>query len=349
MSALRDKLLKNSTIKETAILESSILFEKKDMIQLPVPMLNVAFSGDLDGGMVPGLTTFAGESKRFKSLYLFLCMSSYLAKYPEAVALFWDSEFGTPKSYFDGLDIPKDRVIHTPITNIEELKFDSMQQLEQIKRGDKVFLAVDSIGNAASKKEVEDALKGNAAADMSRAKQLKSLFRMVTPHLTLKDIPMVVVNHTYKEQGMFPKDIVSGGTGSYYSSDNIFIIGRSQEKERDEQVGWNFTINVEKSRYVKEKSRIPITVTQKGGINKWSGLLENAIEAQFLAKTSLKPIKYSHVDQETGEIDETSKFLPSEMKKEFWAPIITHQKFKEFIKKKYQVSSTQLLQDEDLI
>ena len=60
---------------------------------------------------------------------------------------------------------------------------------------------------------------------MSRAKQVKSLFRMVTPHLSLKDIPMVVVNHTYKEIGMFPKDIVGGGTGSYYSADNIFIIG----------------------------------------------------------------------------------------------------------------------------
>jgi hypothetical protein len=45
---------------------------------------------------------------------------------------------------------------------------------------------------------------------MTRAKQLKSLFRMVTPHLSLKDIPMAVVNHTYKEIGMFPKDIVGG-------------------------------------------------------------------------------------------------------------------------------------------
>jgi intein/homing endonuclease len=34
---------------------------------------------------------------------------------------------------------------------------------------------------------------------------------MITPHLTLKDIPLVVVNHTYKEIGMFPKDIVGGG------------------------------------------------------------------------------------------------------------------------------------------
>ena len=66
---------------------------------------------------------------------------------------------------------------------------------------------------------------------MTRAKQMKSLFRMITTYLTLKDIPAVVVNHTYKEIGLFPKDIVSGGTGIYYSADNIFIIGRQQEKK----------------------------------------------------------------------------------------------------------------------
>jgi RecA/RadA recombinase len=133
-----------------------------------------------------------------------------------------------------------------------------MKQLEGIDRGDRVMIIIDSIGNLASKKEVEDALEGKSVADMSRAKQVKSLFRMVTPHLNLKDIPMVVVNHTYKEIGMFPKDIVGGGTGSYYSADNIFILGRQQEKEGTEIVGYNFIINVEKSRYVKEKSKIPV-------------------------------------------------------------------------------------------
>ncbi len=77
---------------------------------------------------------------------------------------------------------------------------------------------------------------------MSRAKQIKSLFRMVTPHLTLKDIPMVVVNHTYKEIGLYPKDIVGGGTGSYYSADNIYILGRQQEKEGTDLIGYNFII-----------------------------------------------------------------------------------------------------------
>ena len=101
---------------------------------------------------------------------------------------------------------------------------------------------------------------------------------MVTPHLTILDIPAVVVNHTYKEIGLFPKDVVSGGTGVYYSADNIFIIGRQQEKQGKDVVGYNFIINVEKSRFVREKSRIPIEVTWEGGISKWSGLIDMAIE-----------------------------------------------------------------------
>jgi len=209
--SLLDKLKKNSTIKDTAILSRSIFFEEKDMIQTSIPAINVALSGSLEGGFTPGLTMWAGPSKHFKTAFSLIMAKAYQDKYPDAVVLFYDSEFGTPQSYFQNFGIDKDRVVHTPITDVEQLKFDIMNQLSNIERGDRVMILIDSIGNLASKKEVEDALEQKSAADMTRAKQIKSLFRMVTPHLTLKDIPMVVVNHTYMEIGMFPKAIVGGG------------------------------------------------------------------------------------------------------------------------------------------
>ena len=264
--SLVDKLKKNSTIKESSVLTDSKFFNTKDLIQTSVPALNVALSGKLDGGLSPGLTVFAGPSKHFKTAFAMLLAKSYLDKYDDAVILFYDSEFGAPQGYFDSFGIDTDRVVHTPITDIEQLKHDSMSQLNDIVRGDRVMIIVDSVGNLASKKEVEDALDGKSVADMTRAKQMKSLFRMITPHLTIKDIPAVVVNHTYKEIGLFPKDVVSGGTGIYYSADNIYIIGRQQEKQGTDVVGYNFIINVEKSRYVREKSKIPIEVTWEGGI-----------------------------------------------------------------------------------
>jgi hypothetical protein len=180
---------------------------------------------------------------------------------------------------------------------------------------------------------------------MSRAKQIKSLFRMVTPHLTMKDIPMVVVNHTYKEIGMFPKDIVGGGTGSYYSADNIFIIGRQQEKEGTEIVGYNFIINVEKSRYVKEKSKIPVTVSFNGGISKWSGLLDVALESGHVIKPSNG--WYSKVDKDSGEIEEKKYREKDTDTKEFWLPILNQKSFRDFIETKYRVANVDIIQEQE--
>jgi len=344
--SLLDKIKNNSTIKNSAILSISKFFTQKDMIPTSIPMINVALSGKLNGGFTPGITMFAGPSKHFKTAFSLLMAKSYLEKYPESVIIFYDSEFGTPQSYFDTFDIDTNRVLHTPLTNIEELKFDIMKQLEGIERNERVMIIIDSIGNLASKKEVEDALDGKSVADMSRAKQVKSLFRMVTPHLNLKDIPMVVVNHTYKEIGMFPKDIVGGGTGSYYSADNIFIIGRQQEKEGTEIVGYNFIINVEKSRNVREKSKIPVCVLFEGGISKWSGLLENALESGHV----IKPTNgwYSKVDKNTGEIG-TKKRLSDTMSEEFWSDILLKEDFNEFVRKKYEIAYGNIMGENDVL
>jgi len=341
--SILDKIKKNSSIKESAILSKSKFFTQKDMIPTSVPIINVALSGKLDGGLTPGLTMWAGPSKHFKTAFSLLMAKSYLDKYEDAALLFYDSEFGTPQSYFDSFGIDPDRVLHTPLTDIEQLKSDVMQQLTQVERGDHLIIVIDSIGNLASKKEVDDALEGKTVADMTRAKAVKSLFRMVTPHLSLKDIPMVVVNHTYKEIGMFPKDIVGGGTGSYYSADNIFILGRQQEKEGTEIVGYNFIINVEKSRYVKEKSKIPVSVSFDGGISRWSGLLDLGIESGHIIKPSNG--WYSKVDVQTGEVEEKKYRIKETDTKDFWMSIVTSKSFREFVENKYRVAAAEIMQD----
>ena len=105
MIALLDKIKKNSTIKESAVLAKSKFFLKKDMISTPIPIINVALSGQLDGGLTPGLTVWAGSSKNFKTGFSLLMAKAYLDKYEDAVLLFYDSEFGTPQSYFSGFGI----------------------------------------------------------------------------------------------------------------------------------------------------------------------------------------------------------------------------------------------------
>ena len=333
-----DKLKKNSKLSHTSVLSESKFFNEKDMVPTHVPMMNVALSGSIDGGLAPGLTILAGPSKHFKTSFALIMASAYLKKYPESVILFYDSEFGSPQSYFEQYDIDPARVLHTPITNVEELKFDLVNQLEGLSRDDRVCIVVDSIGNLASKKELEDAINEKSVADMSRAKSLKGLFRMCTPYLAMKNIPMIAVNHTYKEIGLFPKDIVGGGTGLYYSADNIWIIGRQQEKKGTEIEGYHFIINVEKSRYVKEKSKIPITVTWDGGLISHSGLLNVAIAGGYIRSPSTG--WYSIVDRDSGELLPSKVRAKDTLHPEFWVQILEGTDFKEFVRQKYSIGGS---------
>ena len=339
--SIMDKLKKNSKIKSTSVLADSKFFNKKDMITTDVPMINVALSGDLEGGLTPGLTVLAGPSKHFKTSFALLMASAYLKKYDDAVILFYDSEFGSPQSYFQQFGIDTNRVLHTPITNVEELKFDIINQLEQIDREDKVIVVIDSIGNVASKKELEDAINEKSVADMSRAKALKGLFRMCTPYLAMKDIPMLAVNHTYQEIGLFPKAIVSGGTGIYYSADNIWIIGRQQDKKGTEIKGYHFVINVEKSRYVKEKSKIPISVSWEGGVQRWSGLLEVGMAGGYVEKPSPGWYQQAGSENKVREADT--------LKADFWLPIIQNTDFKDFVAKQYKIGEQSLVSMDEIV
>lgn len=169
---------------------------------------------------------------------------------------------------------------------------------------------------------------------------------MVTPHLTLKDIPMVVVNHTYMTMEMYSKPVVGGGTGSYYSADNIFILGRQQEKDGTELSGWNFIINVEKSRYVREKSKIPVTVNFDGGISRWSGLLDMALETGHVVKPSVG--WFARVNKSTGEIEDKKWRIKETDSKEFWLPILMDKSFQEDIKNRYQIAHGSILSDDDI-
>ena len=341
---IMDKLKKNSKIKTTDVLSDSVFFKEQDVVVTDVPMVNVALAGDVDGGLTSGLTVLAGPSKHFKTSFALLMASAYLKEHDDAVLLFYDSEFGSPQQYFESFGIDTSRVLHTPITDVEQLKFDLVSQLDNIERGDKVIIVIDSIGNLASKKELEDALNEKGVADMSRAKALKGLFRMTTPYLTMKNIPLLAVNHTYQEIGLFPKAIVSGGTGIYYSADNIWIIGRRQNKQGTEIKGYDFVINVEKSRFVKEKSKVPITVSWEGGIESYSGLLDVALAGNYVAKPSNG--WYCRVDQDTGELVDPKVREKDTLLKDFWTPIFEGTDFKKFIKGHYQIGHKPLLEVE---
>lgn len=349
--SLRDRILKNSTIKETSTLAESQFFGPKDFVKTPVPMINVALSGDVDGGLVPGVLMIAGPSKHFKTGFALMMAKSYLDKYEDAVILFYDSEFGSPQSYFQAYGIDLDRVIHTPITDVEQVKHDMMTQLKELTDSDHVMIVMDSIGNLASAKEIDDALKGESKADFTRAKALKSLFRMITPHLTMKKITFVAINHSYKTIEMYSKDQVGGGTGAIYGANDIWILSRAQDAEGEGASkvinGWKFTIKVEKSRFVKEQSKIPVYVTYEDGILRWSGLFDLAKEFGLLVPATGKGRSNTWVLDGQDPETEPSNFKRDRIENDgaFWRALMPT--IAPLLKEKYQLPSGQnMIRDE---
>ncbi len=347
MSTLLERMQNTGSIKSTVISESDYFTNPSEPIQTSVPIINCAFTGELTGGIIPGLSVFAGESKCFKSNLGLICIRAYLKQKPNALCIFYDSEYGVTPEYLKAHGIDPSRVLHCEIEHIEQLKFDITKKLDELSDKDDVIIFIDSIGNLASKKEVEDAIDEKSVSDMTRAKSLKSLFRIITPKLIKKHIPCIVINHTYSEQGMFPKEIMSGGRGLYYSANSIFFITRSQEKDGTDLIGFNFTINVEKSRFVREKSKMKFTVKYESGVSRYSGLLDLALESGYVVKP--KNGWYSKVNIDTGEVEEKKFREADTYNKDFWTTILSNKKFHEFVKNKYKlaVNEIQSFEDED--
>lgn len=334
-NSILTKLLENS---DTAKLIEET-FESDDFIPTDVPILNAALSGEINGGLVPGITTIAGPSKHFKTLFGLKMAKAYLDKYEDSVIMIFDSEGGTNKQYFDFIGLDISRIIYENVTDIEDLKFKMFQLLEKIEKGEHVLILIDSIGNLASKKESKDAEAQNSAADMTRAKEIKSFGRLMNIRTKMKKIPCVIINHTYKTLEMYSKDVVGGGTGIMYSSDVVWIIGRNQEKneETKEIEGYKFNIKIEKSRFIKEKSEFPIRVSFEHGILKWSGLSDLASEFGLIEEIRISRKKgYSYTNKKNEKIEILDELIDSDDK--FWNMIISETNLNELIQKRYKLT-----------
>ena len=85
---------------------------------------------------------------------------------------------------------------------------------------------------------------------------------------------------------------------------------------------------MEKSRFVKEKTKIPISVNWNGGINTYSGLLECAMELGVVESPS------NGWYQRVGEM---TKLRKKDLDGSFWTPILEDPEFQKLIRDKYEV------------
>jgi hypothetical protein len=166
-----------------------------------------------------------------------------------------------------------------------------------------------------------------------KIKEIKSIGRQKVYDLSVKDA----------EHYILKNGVVTHNTGITYSADNIWILGRQQDKDGTEIQGYHFIINVEKSRFVKEKSKIPISVSWEGGIQKWSGLLDVAIDGGYVVKP--KNGWYMAVNKATGEQLTGNLRAAQTMTADFWEKVFSKTDFAKYIKDKYTIGLREMITD----
>lgn len=144
----------------------------------------------------------------------------------------------------------------------------------------KIMFVLDSMGNLATEKELNDALSGSEKRDMTKQQNLRSMFRVITMDLAELKIPFIVTNHTYAAVGAYvPTQIVSGGGGAIYNASGILVLSKAGLKEGDPDAqeqglaksGIIVTSKIYKSRFTRP---IPIKfhISFYKGMNSFVGL-----------------------------------------------------------------------------
>lgn len=306
-------LIDNISKKEIISIED---FEKeKTFISTGVHALDALLSKSILSGGIPNnkITIIAGPKQTGKSF-----ISLNIARNAQKMGynIVWiDTEFSIEKSDFDmyGIDTSNSDNFMLIRTNIvEKIKMFMMSFLDALQKlkdsgtdVSKTIFFLDSIGMLSSEKEKEDTLKLNIKQDMTRAKQIKSLVRLITNDLGYLNIPLVATNHVYLTQDMFPQTIMSGGEGLYYAASTILFLSDAKLKtgEEDEmdlgRSGSVITAKAAKNRMAKPK-KIKFEIDYSKGINPYKGLSLFCTYENF-EKVGIGKVK-KVIDKSTGEI-----------------------------------------------
>lgn len=309
--------------------------EKNILCPMPVPLLNIANSGRVDGGLVEGIKMIVGDSRCYKSGFLVMDAVAFLNHDPESIVIFCDSEKGASKPLWEQYGADMDRVLYVPVYTVEDMIQKTTQLLEKFEVGQKVMLVIDSLGLLASNKEKNDALAGESKADFTRAKAINSFWRITLGYVNKLRMPVSYINRGYDDMAnQYAELIIGGGKNAKLSADVIWNISRSQIKDGKELAGWSFNIGIYKSRHCVEKVKLPVEILYNGGISKWTGILEIARLAGFVDMPSSGWYAYS---AKAGMGTEPKKHRKADMGDEFWMPLMENPEFVDAINARFEL------------
>ena len=326
---LNKELAKTSSL--GSVMEISEFSEIDKYVHSGNNHLNACLTGSLRKGYPSNRSiALAGPSGTGKTYLILNTVKHHIAD--DYYVIYFDSENAVDKEQMVKFGIDTSKVRYEPIGTVEEFRTivtQTCQTLIDAKRGGyeipRILFVLDSAGNLASKKEVDDAISGSDKADMSRSKKMKSIFRIIMNKMAEIKATFLFSNHVYMTQDFYPETKAGGGTGPEYSASIILFLSKSklrEEKKVDgkkikEQTGIIVTARPNKNRFAKPNT-VKFHIDFNKGMNAFVGM-ENYISwdvcgidrgylysekeySKLKDKEKEGLQKFEYVDTETGEM-----------------------------------------------
>lgn len=261
-----------------SVMEFSTFSEVTEWIDTGNYHLNACVSGSLFGGWPNSRTcSIAGPSGTGKTYLILNSVKRAIDMGYNVV--FYDSEAAVDKDLMVKFGIDIGKVNYQPINTVQEFRtsvttITGKMQEAKLAGGKvpKIMIILDSAGNLATQKEIDDARSGSDKSDMTRSKILKSIFRIImTPMADLK-IPFLFTNHTYQTQDFISRQVAGGGTGPEYAASIVLFLNKAQLKDSSgERSGIIVTAKPNKNRFAKP-TNIKFHLDFSKGMNRYVGL-----------------------------------------------------------------------------
>lgn len=237
-----DNFLTKEVDKRGSIVTDNAFSKIDEFISSGNYMLNAQLSGSLFGGYANSRTTaLCGESGVGKS---FLALNGAREAQKMGYNIIWcDSEAAQDVNTFESFGLDPSKVRYQPVSTPLEFKTFVSNLLKKLKDAKdagksipKIMLVLDSLGNLATTKERDDALQASEKKDMTKASEMRSLFRVITMDLAGAKIPFLFTNHSYAAVGSYvPTQTMSGGGGPLYCASTILMLSKANLKDDNKE------------------------------------------------------------------------------------------------------------------
>lgn len=300
-----------------------------------IPTGNYICNACLTGSVFKGapnnrILCLSGESGTGKT-YLLMNMAREAQKKGHYV-IWYDSENAIELSQLVQFGVDPEKFRYEPVGTVQDFKTSITQTLdlliEQKEAGNQIpniFFVLDSVGNLATQKEIDDAKAASDKADMTRAKNIRAIFRIIAHKMGVIGATLAFSNHIYMSNDLFSQRIQSGGKGLVYGASIILNLSKAKLKEGSDnlQTGIVVTAEPDKNRFCKPV-KVKFYISYVNGMNPYVGLEEyisfercGIQKGKFITEKEYNKSpnsEYIRVEKQDGEV---VYFVPSETSRNY--------------------------------